>query len=95
MYDPTEPRTIESVDGRSVAEVAAIAIGTSVLLVGATTAAFAAAAAVDDDSTMAFAAALAVGIGTIAAGIVAARRIGARLEPIVQRRSAPHVRPRF
>ncbi|RKD95878.1 hypothetical protein [Halopiger aswanensis] len=85
MNDPSPPRTVVSIDGHSVAEIAVVAVGATALIVAATLTALAAAATVDDSSRAA-AVALLVGLATTGTGLAGARLLRERLETAVDRR---------
>ena len=89
MYGPHSPRRIPAIDDRSLTEAAIVALGTTALIVGTTLVALAATALVG--GSLAVAAALFVGLATVA--FVLGRRLGVRLGGPPNRRRSPF-RPR-
>ncbi|WP_265109006.1 hypothetical protein [Halosolutus halophilus] len=87
-------RTVDSIDGRSLVETAVVTIGTTGLFLVSAITALVATAAVGDEPLVTVVVALAVGIGTIGAGLGGARLFGRWLGRRLDRRAAVPVHAR-
>ena len=76
---PRRPPTVDAIVGRSLTETAVVAIGTTLLVVGVTILALAAAGAAGDDAFASTLTALIVGLATIAISLGGARVVDRRL----------------